>query len=70
MSYCRMENTYNEMVPCVHALEDGEELSESEYRYAKKLIDLAGVLAELVPVQERCEDCGSVYEGDLCKCEA
>lgn len=44
MSYCRFENTYQDLVDCVNALEDiaydGESISEREWRYAKRMRDL------------------------------
>ena len=41
MSYCRFENTYRDLQDCLNALqnEDLSELSESEKRYAKELIE-------------------------------
>lgn len=34
MSYCRFENTYEDLYKCLDALDDLK-LSESEYKYAK-----------------------------------
>lgn len=52
MSYCRFENTYEDLEDCYNALaEDGlEELSTSEKKYAERLIkmcrDIAGDFLE------------------------
>lgn len=40
MSYCRFENTYSDLADCVGALEDCEELSNSERIYAKLMRDM------------------------------
>ena len=40
MSYCRFENTYRDLVDCYSALEDRDSLSDSEKRYAEKLINV------------------------------
>ena len=44
MSYCRFENTYSDLLDCKQALDDvvydGEEISEREMRYAKKMREL------------------------------
>ena len=37
MSYCRFENTYNDVKDCMFAIDEGAELSERESRYAKRL---------------------------------
>lgn len=37
MSYCRFENTYGDLADCVRALRSGEEISEDEMYYAKKM---------------------------------
>ena len=37
MSYCRFENTYNDVKDCMCAIDDGGGLSEREARYAKRL---------------------------------
>lgn len=47
MSYCRFENTYRDLTDCVGALEDGEKLSASEKRYAKRMRDLCEEYIEL-----------------------
>lgn len=40
MSYCRFENTYQDLDECVIALEEQEELSHREERYARKMREL------------------------------
>jgi hypothetical protein len=43
MSYCRFENTYKDLLDCFRALRDLDELtdlSDSEKRYAERLIKL------------------------------
>ena len=56
MSYCRFQNTANDLSDCVDALnendineenEHGEKLSEKEFRSAKRLIELAREIADL-----------------------
>lgn len=41
MSYCRFENTLQDLADCVNALDgvvyDGESISESEWEYAKRM---------------------------------
>ena len=39
MSYCRFENTYQDLLDCYHNMSD-DDLSETEARYKKKIIDL------------------------------
>ena len=46
MSYCRFENTYNDLQDCAEALADMGELSESETEYKNKLLDLCKEIAE------------------------
>lgn len=40
MSYCRFENTYNDLCDCYQEMDDENSLSESEKKYRKKLISL------------------------------
>lgn len=42
MSYCRFENTYEDLVECYETLQEKylDELSETERKYAEKLIKL------------------------------
>jgi|ETNvirome_6_1000_1030641.scaffolds.fasta_scaffold144062_1 hypothetical protein len=57
MSYCRMENTYKDLLDCwndgqlrntrVDELEDHSDLSESERGYAKSILELAKELVEM-----------------------
>ncbi len=48
MSYCRFENTYNDLVDCHEALinSDLDDLSPSEKRYATYLIELCKRISE------------------------
>lgn len=41
MSYCRFENTYRDLMDCLHALRNGvqDDLSERELDYAIRLAD-------------------------------
>lgn len=43
MSYCKLENTYNDLKDCYLNIDD--ELSESEENYRKKLIKLCKEIA-------------------------
>jgi hypothetical protein len=45
MSYCRFENTFHDMLECIFNIDDIEDLSESEARYRKKLINLCRSIA-------------------------
>lgn len=45
MSYCRFQNTYQDLVDCYEALNDDEDLSEVEKNYRQKLIKLAAIIA-------------------------
>ena len=40
MSYCRFENTFGDLSECVGALEEREELSNSEQIYAKLMREM------------------------------
>ena len=44
MSYCRFENTKSDLADCISALEgiayDGEEISDREWNYAKRMKEL------------------------------
>ena len=44
MSYCRFENTANDLRDCVYAIEEGEynkDISESEKRGLEEILELA-----------------------------
>ena len=41
MSYCRFENTSHDFFECIDALENFDELSESEARYAERIFKYA-----------------------------
>ena len=40
MRYCRFTNTFGDLEECYDALTAGEELSEEEADYARRIIDL------------------------------
>ena len=48
MSYCRFENTFADLQDCYEALRESEldELSETERKYAEKLIKLCKKIAD------------------------
>jgi TfoX/Sxy family transcriptional regulator of competence genes len=48
MSYCRFENTYEDLQDCYDALGEKslDELSETEKKYAKKLIKMCRDIAD------------------------
>lgn len=56
MSYCRFENTYNDLVDCYHNLD--EELESTEKRFREKLIQLCKDI-----VDRECDE--EVDEDDL-----
>ena len=51
MSYCRFENTYNDLVDCLDALDNStieqleEDASQYERKYIRKLIELCEEIA-------------------------
>jgi hypothetical protein len=45
MSYCRFENTYNDLVDCWESVND-KDLSDNEKRYRDKLMNLCKEIAE------------------------
>lgn len=57
MSYCRMENTYKDLLDCfyngelnntrIDELEDCTDMSKSEREYAKSILELAKQIVEL-----------------------
>ena len=51
MSYCRFENTSNDMQDCLNAIENGEaeiaDLNEYEQRGLLKMLECARLLVEL-----------------------
>jgi len=57
MSYCRMENTYRDLLDCfnngdlrhtrVEELEDCDYMSKSEIAYAKEILELAREIVEI-----------------------
>ena len=51
MTYCRFENTYNDLRDCLGALSEIEidDLVETEKEYAKKLILLCKEIADFMP---------------------
>jgi len=53
MSYCRFENTSNDLAKCYDALVEGEELSESEKDYKEQLISICReIIAEIENQEE------------------
>lgn len=48
MSYCRFQNTYSDLQDCQEALQNNflDELSESEKKYAMKLIKMSRDIAD------------------------
>jgi hypothetical protein len=47
MSYCRFENTYGDLKDCDEVMGENENnLSESELKYKKKLIELCQKIVE------------------------
>ena len=49
MSYCRFENTVNDMQDCIYAIEEGDtsELSSNEVRALEEFLDLAREITNL-----------------------
>lgn len=45
MSYCRFENTYGDLQDCLEALNEQDELSESEAKYRDLLIKMCAEIA-------------------------
>ena len=45
MSYCRFENTYDDLRDCYDHLHDVEDLSESEADYRERMIKLCEEIA-------------------------
>ena len=39
MSYCRFRNTNLDMMDCIYALHDGEELSDDEFKACKSMFE-------------------------------
>lgn len=66
MSYCRFENTFPDLKDCLEALGEGEKLSESEKKYARKMLKLmADFLLEqdIITAEKMFEDGGYSYAG-------
>jgi hypothetical protein len=47
MTYCRFQNTLNDLEDCLEALEENEELSEEEEEAKKRLIEVCTEIADL-----------------------
>lgn len=63
MSYCRFENTVNDMQDCIYAIEEGNtsELSSSEVRALEEFLDLAREITNLeYDIEQILEDYESV----------
>lgn len=60
MSYCRWENTYNDLKDCFNSMqeEQGEILSESEMNCKRMLLNMAKEMIELEQEQKLCLRCG------------
>ena len=54
MSYCRFENTYNDLRDCYENLED--DCSESEQKYKEKLIKLCKQISAIYEEEEDEDD--------------
>jgi len=52
MSYCRMENTYHDLMDCFNNWDDAT--SKSEIKYRKEILELA---KEIVDCYKEDEDC-------------
>lgn len=54
MSYCRFENTHDDLRDCVSTLRQGgsEDLSDSERKFAEKIKDLCKEYLELTETEE------------------
>lgn len=39
MSYCRFHNTRLDMSDCIYAIQDGQEISDEEKRYARRMFE-------------------------------
>lgn len=39
MSYCRFHNTSLDMKDCIYAIQDGQEISDEEKRYARMMFE-------------------------------
>jgi uncharacterized protein YfkK (UPF0435 family) len=55
MSYCRFENTYNDLNDCYEAMNEHEDLSESEMKHLKWMIEMC---------QNIVDDFGYIVEKD------
>lgn len=62
MSYCRFENTFNDLKDCLTSMENEDELSESEQKFKEKLIKLCSTISEYFD-----EDRDDEYEDDNVK---
>jgi hypothetical protein len=47
MSYCQFENTFKDLEQCFDAMQEGDELSTSEEKYKRYLIELCHQIIEL-----------------------
>lgn len=65
MSYCRFENTYNDLKDCYQAIKNGDDLSSSEQAYKERLIKLCSkIMLCGEPISEEGDD-GYEEENDL-----
>ena len=65
MSYCRWENTYNDLKDCFNSMveSDGEKLSESEQRAKDNIFELMKEMLTFAEENSLCMKCGGILEG-------
>ena len=51
MSYCRFENTYNDLLDCAGALEQRDELSSSEKEYRERMLHICADMLEQIGIE-------------------
>lgn len=56
MSYCRFENTSNDLCDCVDALENQEICSDSSTREIEGLSSILGYALQIVAMQDEIKD--------------
>ena len=61
MSYCRFENTANDLTDCVYALEDKDVADLSSYE-VRGLRDLLGLAKDVVDMEDYIEEVISKYK--------
>lgn len=58
MSYCRFENTYNDLGDCANHIDDMD-LSKTEARYRKRLVE------QCQQIIRDAENCGLIEDGEV-----